>query len=221
MCDRLDPVPQIRPRLLVVAALTRPDRGDDEPVRHIDRIRRRIEDSLGAEHDLALRLCRGRAELLLVRGAGPAEVEALTDLLATRDRLSGSADLEKALVRRDLALAHQQCGDAGTARRLLDQTLGELAGLLGREHPRVLVLRAELAWLNRAVPQLRAVLAAQLLRRGAHHPEVAATRHLLALVSPAESARTQLRLAVGIRTRRLGTDHPLTRASVAALAEGR
>src|SRR5262249_2720246 len=160
-----------------------PDRGDDELPAHIDRVHLEVVTAVGAEHDLALRLRRGRAELWSDRGAASRAVDELDETLAIRDRRYQSPDREKALVRHALAVAHHRLGNWVAAERLQRQAVGELTTLLGAEHPQVLLARAALAAVGvergvpDAVPQLRAVLGAQLRRRGVGHPDVALTRH--------------------------------------------
>lgn len=200
----------------VDAAMARPDSGGEDVPTALARLVCEATDELGPEHDLTLRVRRGQAELYLARGDVDRAIPELTAALASRTPPSP----ERAMLRHDLALAAHRRGDLAAAEGLHGQALDELSVLFTADHPRVLLARTALAAVRRtagqpgALSELRAVLAAQLRRRGPNHPDVATTRHQLGL---AAGSRAELELATAIRTRRLGPEHPATRESRAAL----
>ncbi|MGI5506210.1 tetratricopeptide repeat protein [Lentzea sp. CA-135723] len=203
---------------LVDLALTRPH--DEGTAAHLDRTHRAVVDQVGDTHALALRVAQERAALWSDQGDAARAVDELNSVLRVRMRLSHSPDRAKAVLRRVLATALRRGGDHGAARQHISQTIGELSAALGRYHPEVLRCQAELAVLTD--DDLAPVLAAQLRRRGEWHTDVAETRHHLGVRAASAgdhgTARTELALAVRIRTRGLGAGHPATRASQTELA---
>ncbi|WP_394617042.1 tetratricopeptide repeat protein [Lentzea sp. JNUCC 0626] len=199
---------------LVDLALTR--QHDEDTAAHLDRTYRAVADQVGDTHSLALRVAQERAALWSDQGDAARAVDELNSVLRVRMRLSQSPDRAQAVLRRVLATALRRNGDHLAAQQLLRQAIGDL----GRAHPEFLRCQAELAALTN--DDLRPVLAAQVRRRGEWHPDVAETRHHLGVRAASsgdrEAARTELALAVRIRTRGLGAAHPATRASQAELA---
>ncbi|MBB5156097.1 tetratricopeptide repeat protein [Saccharopolyspora phatthalungensis] len=212
--------PAQRLRYLVDATVARPDDGGDELPEQIDRVYRAVVTEVGAEHELALRMRRGSAELSLRRGALTGAVAELDETLAARQHHSSLPDREKTLLRHALAVAFHRIGDLAVAEKHARQAVEECATLLGAEHPHALSARATLAAIRAdlgvasGLPELRSVLNAQLRRRGAHHPDVATTRHHLGMLAKETSdqatAQRELTTALQVRTHRLGPQHPTT-----------
>lgn len=197
----------------------------DDSTDRVDRAEERVTAELGADHPLVQRLRRARAELWAAAGEAARAVAELADLLARAPH----PDAERAALRRSLAVAVRLTGDRGAAERLHREAVAAYRELHGDDHPHVLRARADLAAAGAdavgAIPVLREVLDRQVRRRGAWHPEVAATRHHLGVAAAAAGDRAtavaELGLAVRLLTRRLGARDPRTRASEAELARVR
>lgn len=224
-----------RSRCLVDAVTVRADHGGDRQWSELAAAEREIGSAWGAGHDLTLRLRRARAVMLAAAGRlGDARAE-LDGVLAARAAghhgtgWNISATRELTTVRYELAAVLERAGDPAGAARVLSSAAADLGGHCGADDRQMLAVRAARAAVDGALglrdplPELRAVLACQVRRRGFGHPDTATTRVFLARAvlrnGDIPTAARELRLAAQVRAIRLGTDHPATRGARDAATE--